>query len=39
MRQQNAHYLTVLLASLLLASVPARAETVEDFYRDKTITM
>jgi tripartite-type tricarboxylate transporter receptor subunit TctC len=41
MRQQNAHYLTVLLALLigLLASAPARAETVEDFYRGKTITM
>jgi tripartite-type tricarboxylate transporter receptor subunit TctC len=41
MQQRNAHYLTVLPALLvgLLAPAAARSETVEDFYRGKTIAM
>lgn len=40
-RHQKARYLTVLLAAIggLLPSAPARAQSVEDFYRGKTITM
>jgi tripartite-type tricarboxylate transporter receptor subunit TctC len=41
MKQYAANYLAFLLASItaLLVSTTTRAETVEDFYRGKTITM